>query len=80
MPTEGFDEILSPIKEDITKMDTNYREAISAEELLAITLRFLATGDSFSTVGHSFRVGFETVSQIVTKKKIPQEAMDICLF
>ena len=61
-------------------MDTNYREAISAEELLAITLRFLATGDSFSTVGHSFRVGFETVSQIVTKKKIPQEAMDICLF
>ncbi|XP_058811060.1 uncharacterized protein LOC131675953 [Topomyia yanbarensis] len=27
--------------------------------------RFLATGDSFPTIGHSFRVGFETVSQIV---------------
>ena len=39
MPTECFDEILSLIKEDITKMDTNYREAISAEERLAITLR-----------------------------------------
>jgi len=24
-------------------------------------------GDSFSTVGHSYRVGFETVSQIVTE-------------
>ena len=32
MPTECFDEILSLIKEDITKMDTNYRESISAEE------------------------------------------------
>ena len=30
-----FDEILSIVKEDITKMDTNYREAISAEERLA---------------------------------------------
>jgi hypothetical protein len=38
MPTECFEEILSLIKEDITKMDTNYREAISAERL-AITLR-----------------------------------------
>jgi len=39
MPSECFDEILSLIKEDITKMDTNYREAVSAEERLAITLR-----------------------------------------
>jgi hypothetical protein len=39
MPSECFDEILSLIKEDITKKDTNYREAISAEERLAITLR-----------------------------------------
>ena len=39
MPSECFDEILILIKEDITKKDTNYREAISAEERLAITLR-----------------------------------------
>ena len=38
MPSECLDEILSLIKEDITKKDTNYREAISAERL-AITLR-----------------------------------------
>lgn len=29
--------------------------------------RFLATGDTFYTIGHSFRVGFSTVSQIVTE-------------
>jgi glucose-6-phosphate 1-dehydrogenase len=28
IPCECFDEILSLIKEDITKIDTNYREAI----------------------------------------------------
>lgn len=39
MPSECFDEILSLIKEDNSKKDTNYREAISAEERLAITLR-----------------------------------------
>jgi len=40
MPSECVvDEILSLIKGDITKMDTNYREAISEEERLAITLR-----------------------------------------
>ena len=39
MPSKCFDEILSLIKEDITKMDTNYLEATSAEERLAITLR-----------------------------------------
>ena len=38
MPSECFDEMLSLIKEDITKMDTNYREAVSAEERLAIKL------------------------------------------
>ena len=39
MPSECIDKILSLIKEDITKMDTNYLEAVSAEERLAITLR-----------------------------------------
>lgn len=39
MSSENFDEILSLVKEVITKLDTNYREAISAEERLAITLR-----------------------------------------
>ncbi|CAH2006973.1 unnamed protein product [Acanthoscelides obtectus] len=62
-----FDEILNLVKDEIRKSDTNYREAISPEERLAITLRFLATGDTFYTIGHSVRVGFTTVSAIVTE-------------
>lgn len=34
-----FDKILNFVKEDIRKVDTNYREAVTAEERLAITLR-----------------------------------------
>ncbi|XP_050502605.1 uncharacterized protein LOC126881914 [Diabrotica virgifera virgifera] len=62
-----FDEIVNLIREDISKLDINFRESISAEERLAITLRFLATGDSFSTIGHSYRVGFSTVSTIINE-------------
>ncbi|XP_024294282.2 protein ALP1-like [Oncorhynchus tshawytscha] len=49
----------------IARMDTNYRESISPVERLAICLRFLATGDSYRTIGFSFRVGRSTVAGIV---------------
>lgn len=39
MTNACFEEILSFISEDIRKRDTNYRESISPEERLAITLR-----------------------------------------
>ena len=38
MHVDQFDELLRMIKPDLEKMDTNYREAISAEERLIITL------------------------------------------
>ncbi|XP_050503588.1 uncharacterized protein LOC126882658 [Diabrotica virgifera virgifera] len=34
-----FDEIVNLIREDISELDINFRESISAEERLAITLR-----------------------------------------
>ncbi|XP_074026071.1 glucuronyltransferase I isoform X2 [Leptinotarsa decemlineata] len=65
MTVECFDEILDLIKEDITKQFTHYREPIGPAERLAVTLRYLATRDSCKTIGHSFRMGFPTVSAIV---------------
>ncbi|XP_050497834.1 uncharacterized protein LOC126878998 [Diabrotica virgifera virgifera] len=67
MTIDCFDELLHLVENDIRKSDTNYREAISPEERLAITLRYLATGDTFYTIGHSFRVGFSIVSAIVVE-------------
>ncbi|CDQ66740.1 unnamed protein product [Oncorhynchus mykiss] len=49
----------------LTRMDTNYRESISPVERLAFCLRFLTTGDSYRTIGFSFRVGRSTVAGIV---------------
>ena len=42
MSKERFDHLLSLVREKITKKDTKMREAITAEERLIITLRYLA--------------------------------------
>ena len=42
------------------------REAISAEERLLVTLRYLATGMSTQNLCYSFRVGRTTASNIVS--------------
>lgn len=48
MSPEDFDYLLNLVAPLITKKDTNIRKAIPAGEKLALTLRFLATGDSFT--------------------------------
>ena len=39
MSSNQFEQLLSIIKDDIEKKEVNYRESISAEELLALCLR-----------------------------------------
>lgn len=41
------------------------RIAISAEERLAITLKFLATGDSYGTLSELFRISRPSIVEIV---------------
>ncbi|KAM9498791.1 uncharacterized protein ACWYII_002028 [Salvelinus alpinus] len=60
-----FDHLLQMVGARIARMDTNYRESIRPVERLAICLRFLATGESYRTIGFSFRVGRSTVAGIV---------------
>lgn len=44
MYSEDFDHLLRAVTPLIEKENTNYRDAITAEKRLAITLRFLVTG------------------------------------
>ena len=41
------------------------REPIDPGERLAITLRFLATGESYSSLMYQFRVGKSTISALI---------------
>jgi hypothetical protein len=59
--------ILERVKLRIQKQDTNYCLSISAEKRLAITLRFLATGESYKSLAFGFRVASNTISKIVSE-------------
>lgn len=60
-----FEYLLQKIAPLITKKDTLKREAIPAKIRLAITLRFLASGDSFETLHFMFKVSSSIISKIV---------------
>ncbi|OWR44455.1 putative nuclease HARBI1 like protein [Danaus plexippus plexippus] len=65
MSINSFNELYNIIKSDIEKQNTNWRKYVSSKERLVIFLRFLATGDTFKTIGHSYRMGSTTVGKIV---------------
>ena len=56
MNPERFDHLLSLVHDRIAKKDTTFRKSISAEERLALTLKFLATGDAQQSISYSYRM------------------------
>lgn len=65
MSHEDFQYILQNIGPHIAKQDTKWRKAIPAQERLAITLRFLASGDSFQSLHYLFKVSPQIISEII---------------
>lgn len=65
MSLEDFEYLLSQVDPIIRKMDTNVREAVTSRERLTVTLRFLATGDSYSSLQYLFRISKSTISRII---------------
>lgn len=49
----------------LTKKVTTFREPISASERLIVTLRYLATGESFRSLQYIFRIPHNTISIII---------------
>ncbi|XP_044133116.1 protein ANTAGONIST OF LIKE HETEROCHROMATIN PROTEIN 1-like [Bufo gargarizans] len=65
MSIPTFDLLLGELRPGLTFMNTNMRRCVSAEERLIITLRFLATGNSFASLHFEFGMGTSTISGIV---------------
>ncbi len=60
-----FHKLLQVVGPRITKNHTWFRQSINPDLKLAITLRFLATGDSYRTLMYGFRVARNTICSIV---------------
>ena len=65
MTPQNFDEILKLIEGEITKSNTNMRDSIPANVKLAATIRFLATGDSYTDLQYQFKVHASTLSRFI---------------
>jgi hypothetical protein len=59
--------LINLIREKISEKDTAFRKAISVQETLALTLRFLASGDSYVSLQHLFKISNQAISCIVLK-------------
>ena len=60
-----FTAILQSITTSIRRCDTKFRAAIPPAERLAVTMRYLATGESFTSLHYQFRMGKSTISTLV---------------
>lgn len=65
MESEDFEFLLCKIGPKIMKQDTQLRKAVSIEKRLAVTLRFLATGDSFTSLQYTFLISKQLISYII---------------
>lgn len=66
MPLETFEKLLSIIEPYITK-ETIVRTSIPARTRLQVTLRYLVSGDSMTSISYAFRIAHNTVSKIVSE-------------
>ena len=62
---EEVNVILERVSPIITKQDTNYRQSISAEQRLMVTLRYLATGSSMTQLHYDWCISVAALSAII---------------
>lgn len=60
-----FKELVERLTPRLTKTDTFYRKALSPGLKLAITLRYLASGDNYHSMMYAFRVPHNIISKLI---------------
>lgn len=65
MKSSDFENLLKMIAPNVIKKDTPFRKAIPVNHRLAVTLRFLATGDSYTSLSYLLKISKQAISIIV---------------
>lgn len=65
MSRSDFDLLLTMIEPAITKKTSNMRKPIPANIRLAITMRYLATGDNYRSLHDLFKVSNSAITLII---------------
>jgi len=65
MSPETFNQLFILVESKIQKEDTKFRKSIPANQRLGLTLRYLATGDSFASLSLIFRISKSSISYII---------------
>jgi len=56
-----FQELVDRVSPIIAKQDTNFRKALDPGLKIAVTLRYLATGETSKSLGYGFRVAYNSI-------------------
>jgi hypothetical protein len=83
-----FEYLINLIGEKFSKKDTTFMKAISVQERLALTLRFLPSGDSYASLQYLFKISKQAIScivpevceRLVEKLKVYVQVRQILLF
>lgn len=65
MSSSDFEELITLIGRKVAKLNTNFRDSISVKDRLAVTLRFLATGDSYQSLMYLCKISVTSISRII---------------
>ena len=81
MNYQSFKSLVDAIAPQVVKKSTKMRSAISVSERLALTIRFLATGESFRSLEYQFRISRRAISYIdlEVRRAIYSEFSGSCL-
>lgn len=73
-----FNKLLKKIQHKLEKMDTKLRKCIPTKDKLIVTLRYLATGESYRSLMYNYRISESTISLFVPEvcKAIYEELRD----
>ena len=63
--TTLFEKLVELLAPSLLKKDTVVRECIKPEKMCCVTLRYFASGESFSSLEYQFRISRKAISYIV---------------